>query len=86
MARMNTFFVYLITLRRPRFECRDTHHRGKYHYTNDLLFDRFVFDQTSKTACSFNKSKATESIQNKEVSGTVTLSLKLVCSDRDEIN
>ena len=31
----------------PRPE--NTYHRGKYHCTADLLFDWFVFDQTSKT-------------------------------------
>ena len=27
----------------------NTHHRGKYQCTSDLLFDWFRFDQTSKT-------------------------------------
>ena len=36
----------------------NTHHRGKYHCVDKVLFDRFGFDQTSKTVFSFNMTKA----------------------------
>ena len=35
----------------------NTHHRGKYHFMADLLFDWFGFDQTSKTVVHLTEAK-----------------------------
>ena len=64
-----------------RLETENTHHRGKYHCTTNLLFDWFGFYQTSKIAVIATKAKQLN--QNKqEVSRTVILPLKLVFSAR----
>ena len=43
------------------FDCvmhtENTHHRGKYHRTADLLLDWFGFDQTSKAVANSTKAK-----------------------------
>ena len=42
----------------------NTHHRGKYHCTADLLFDWFGYGQTSKADA--NSTKAKQLITNKK--------------------
>ena len=68
-----------------KLKAENTHHRGKYHCTAELLFEWFGLDQTSKYVANLTKAMQLESKEHftadkQKVSRTVILPLKLAFS------